>query len=346
MQLWNTERKVDFYFMLFFYLGGLMFYMVNPSPPPKRKKKKSKRRNPELLIVNPYELGEEENEENTMARKRKSRKSRRRKNPLSLYGFYGANPAPTVTGLNDLRDPVGFGRHYVVAGLGGGALAALTAKVAGSNLPGVSTIRNALASFGGDGVADAGMTVLVTLAAKQFLGGLLGGFLSEDTQQTMANGALTVAAYQVVNPWLQAGFAPAGFGAWTKEGSGFGYLGQSVEDEYSKKNYFVSQGAGFGDPVVVAPSPSVESLAAQSQLQGFGSYEAMGNVYAGRLGSLTKESITDEHGNETCNPRDQQCWEQAQLDNMAGGLGGFAGFEGATTDQVFPGTWSEPHVYQ
>ena len=51
-----------------------MLYMVNPSETPKRKK--SKRRNPELLIVNPYSLGDRK--EKTMSR---TKRRRRRRNP-------------------------------------------------------------------------------------------------------------------------------------------------------------------------------------------------------------------------------------------------------------------------
>lgn len=281
-------------------------YLVNPSRAPKHKRK-----NPELLIVNPYSLGEDR-EKQKMRAKMAKKNRRYRKNPslaeikhefvgdnfenvkealvMAAAGGFSLAIGSAVVGARFGESTAAKGLVAILSGVAGG----VTAKVLGEKLN-ISFLRDHAAS-GAMGAMVLGLWTLI--------------------QAPVENAAATVLT--------TAGVAPpagtAGWGSWTKEFDtpALSGLGQSYYDEFTRG---VSPGMnGLGQPVVAA-----SDLSNPHNNPFLHGYEPMGDIMnSQRLGSFEAEPGLGAFVPENANPRDQQV-----ADVMKNASGAYGGYEGA-----------------
>lgn len=277
-----------------------MIYMVNPS----KRQKKSKRRNPELLIVNPYSLGEERE---SMAKKRRKRKSRskRRRNPLIRWARR-KNPNIKATALEILGPGYSNLKTVGVMTLGGGLALGIAQSILGSRVDtGTNLGKGAIALAAGLGGGIL-LKWIGELAGKPGIG---------SAAIPAAMGAMVLGAWTIAEPHVATLRGKLGFAGWTKEFEGYSPYGQSYYDEFTKG---VAPGmAGFGQPVV--PAADLVDPEDNPFLSG---YEPMGDIInSQRLGGFEAESGFGGFVPETANARDQQVADV--MKNKAGVYGGY-----------------------
>lgn len=295
-------------------------YMVNPSNAPK----KGKRKNPELLIVNPYSLNEDREEQKLRA---KMAKRNRRRNP----GFFRRNPSlaeiqaeflgPDLKNLKTVGIMTVFGGFALavgsaVAGAQFGASASSTfGKAAVAMLSGI--LGGIAVHFAGDKLS---MPALKDAAVPGAMGAMVLGLWSL-VQAPVENAAAALTGTIISAP---APVTPAvsGYGSWTKEFNG---LGQSYYDEFTKG---VSPGMnGLGQPVIASTVGADNPF-----LHG---YEPMGDIYnSQRLGSFEAEPGFGAFTPENANPRDQQVADSMKA--SSGAYGNYGAYEGMPNDPFTP----------
>jgi len=309
-----------------------MFYMVNPSNLPNKKKR---RRNPELLIVNPYSLDDEDGPKmkkraKMASKKRKAKKSRskksrsrsrskKRRNPLSRRR---RNPA-----MGDLvKSVAGEGGKNImyagVAAVGGGAVLAIGSKLLGERVGEGSVGQGILAVASGIGGGVAALKISEMLGA-----GTVGDFLRQAAIPG-AIGAMTLGFWKIAQAPVE-GFLEAkglaGWGSWSKEFEGYSPYGQAYYDEFTTGVAPGMEGY-FGQPVVAATD-----LVDPEDNPFLSGYEPLGDIYnSQRLGSFEAESGLAGFVPETANPRDQQVADT--MKHSAGHYGGYEGLDGSLWD--------------
>jgi len=295
--------------------------MVNPSDAPK---KKSMRKNPELLIVNPYSLGEDRK----LQKKRAKMAKKNRRNPLTLRR---RNPgfATIKSDFFNVKECLPDGRvvehewgnlkNVVLGTAAGGFSLAVGSALIGARF--------------GDSAAGKGLLAVVSGVAGgivfKMLGDKMNVRLLSDIAVPGATGAMILGLWSLIQAPVEnaastvlhgAGVpgTTAGWGAWTKEFDG---LGQSYYDEFTKG---VAPGmSGLGQPVVAAADMTDPSH--NPFLHG---YEPLGDIYnTQRLGSFEAESGLGAFTAENANPRDQQV-----ADVMKNASGAYGGYEGSPFD--------------
>ena len=292
------------------------------------------RKNPELLIVNPYSLGEEREIQKKRA---KMAKKNRRRNPLALRR---RNPglAAVKSDFFDLKQCSDTGqvvvqewgnlKNVVLGTAAGGCSLAIGSALIGAKFGDSAAAKGLVALVSGvaGGIVlkmagdKLGIKLLADVAVPGATGAMILGLWSL-IQQPVENAAASALQSTGAAPAPAAAAAPApapgtaGWGAWTKEFDG---LGQSYYDEFTKG---VSPGmSGLGQPVVAAADMTDPSH--NPFLHG---YEPLGDIYnTQRLGSFEAESGLGGFVAENANPRDQQV-----ADVMKNASGAYGGYEGA-----------------
>lgn len=282
-----------------------MLYMVNPSEPPKRKR--GRRRNPELLIVNPYSLGDRK--EKTMARTKRRR--RRRRNP-SVAGVISAvkSSAEGVLNVENLKQAAWIGASGavatgVLAGRLGNLIPALP-SVAGFNLTGLVV----------------SLAVGVTTAA---VGGVVGGLLPGQVGSLVnkfavagSQGALIFGLASFLAPLTARATAlvpGAGLGAFMKmpfsepDRVAQGYQGYEPEGRWVP-----NAGQEYVRMSNIVPTITPAQVA-QATPSGLGGYERLGDIYGSqRLGSFEREGNLGGFVAEPSNTINQQTADEAAMD--------------------------------
>jgi hypothetical protein len=241
-----------------------MFHLVNPSDAPK----KGRRRNPELLIVNPYKLGDKKRRKK-MAKRKKSRKKSRRKNPLSRRR---RNPGvvDTVKDLLEVEDL----KTVALGVLGGGTALVLGSLAIGDKL-------------GQSNVAKAGVAVasgLLGAIALNVAGDKLGKPALADAAKPVAQAAMMFGLFELARGPLEDTVAKArsavGLADWELEhGAG---LGAWQDETKGWKQLMAGNAGGFGENTVTVDPVDVPTLS--------GSYEQLGDLMGQqRLGSFESE---------------------------------------------------------
>jgi len=292
------------------------------------------RRNPELLIVNPYSLDDDEGKgkETNMA-KRKGRKKgrrmskRRRRNPdikKTINEILGTDPASGALDYHNVK-------RAVMAAAGGGLALGVATAALGKHVEVGTNMGKALVALAagvGGGVALHAVAEATGMEALKELA-VAGAF-----------GAMVLGGWQLLQPFVE----PVSEGINKKLGLA-GWLGEDGMSTYTSDIAGWSPYGSYSEETVPGldggfglsslTESDVDALIAEKSGLGSTAYEPLGDIYNGqRLGAFEMESgfgaFVPEQADALLHQQDKDKAAAMIAKRKAGGFGGyeFAG-EGA-----------------